>query len=131
MDAATASRRLPPVVQDRATARSPSGRESSASDCGSAQACRSARSSAAYRTRGLSVLSFPMVPQSGDGERLPVLQVDIDRLLVPSVLVVGQFDLASIEWSPPFFKPFWRMPILPFVITFTLYAIPPFSFVLL
>ncbi len=79
----------------------------------------------------LSVLSFPLLPQSGYGERLPVLHVDIDRLLVPSVLVVGQFDLASIEWSPPFFKPFWRMPILPFVITFTLYAIPPFSFVLL
>jgi hypothetical protein len=79
----------------------------------------------------LSVLPFPLLPQSGDGERLPVLHADIDRLLVPSVLVVGQFDLASIEWSPTFFKPFWRMTILPFVITFTLYAIPPFSFVLL
>src|SRR3989442_14940305 len=43
--------------------------------------------------------------------------------------VVGQFDLALIRWSPPCFKPSWRMPLLPFVITFTLYAIPPHFFV--
>src|SRR2546422_9172839 len=51
MDAATASRHLLPVDQDQATARSPSGRESPASDCGSAPAHRWAPSSAAYRTR--------------------------------------------------------------------------------
>jgi hypothetical protein len=44
---------------------------------------------------------------------------------------VGQFDLAMIKWRLPFFKPCWRMPLLPFVIAFTLYAIPPFSFGLL
>jgi len=131
MDAGTASRRLPPVVQDQATARSPSRRESPASDVDRRKPVVRLRRQQRTGLDDLSVLSFPLLPQSGDGERLPVLHVDIDRLLVPSILVVGQFDLASIEWSPPFFKPFWRMPILPFVITFTLYAIPPFSFVLL